>query len=58
MHIILPKFDALETNCRMYSSVVTCIVESWLNDDINDSELSNKNYSEVRSNRTHDGSSS
>ena len=45
---ILPKLDALKTNCWIYNPVVICIVESWLNDEANDSELSITDYSVVR----------
>ena len=44
----MPKFDELVILCETYKPGIVCIVESWLSDSIEDSELIIPNYQVLR----------
>ena len=45
---LLPKIDNLKLFCSVYSPDIICVVETWLDGDILDSEISIQGYSIVR----------
>ena len=52
---LLPKFDELLILCETYTPGIVCIVESWLSEDIEDSELIIPNYQVLRLDRNRHG---
>lgn len=52
---ILPKLDELRALCLLEKPHCVCVVETWLSQDISDSELFISNYSIVRLNRNRHG---
>ena len=42
---ILPKLDELSALCKANSYDVVCVVESWLDSEISDSEVNISGYS-------------
>ena len=55
VHSLLPKIDNLRAICTIYSPDIFCIVESWLNDTIVDSEVTIQGYSLCRLDRCRHG---
>ena len=45
---LIPKIDNLRILCSLYSPDVICVVESWLDSDVIDSEVSIQGYSVIR----------
>ena len=56
MHSLLPKIDNLRFLCVLHSPDIICIVETWLDDTILDSEVSIQGYNHYRLNRSRHGS--
>ena len=52
---LLPKLDNLRITCNLYSPDVVCIVETWLDSIIDDSEIHIQGYSVTRLDRTRHG---
>lgn len=52
---ILPKLDCLNLAISLYHPHIICIVESWLCQDISDSELFISGYQLIRSDRNRHG---
>ena len=52
---LLPKIDYLRIICSLYSPDIVCIVETWLDDSILDSEISIQGYSLCRLDRNRHG---
>lgn len=53
---LLPKIDDLRAICAVYCPDIVCIVETWLDDTILDSEVSIQGYSLCRLDRSrHNG---
>ena len=52
---IIPKFDELCALVEIHSHKLICIVETWLCDNITDSELSIPNYELIRLDRNRHG---
>lgn len=52
---LLPKIDDLRAICSVYSPDVVCIVESWLDDTIDDAEILVEGYSVSRLDRNRHG---
>ena len=52
---LLPKIDNLRAICTLYSPDIVCIVETWLDDTILDSEISVQGYSVCRLDRSRHG---
>ena len=52
---IFPKLDELRALCLLEKPHCVCIVETWLSQDISDSELFISNYSIVRLNHNRHG---
>ena len=52
---IVYKIDELSINCSLYCPDVVCITETWLNEDVLDSEASIPNYQLVRLDRDRHG---
>ena len=52
---LIPKIDNLRILCSIYSPDVICVVESWLDTDIDDSEISIQGYSVIRLDRSRHG---
>ncbi len=52
---ILPKIDNLAANCLALSPDVVCVTETWLNDNITDSELKLLGYTIMRLDRDRHG---
>ena len=53
---LLPKIDNLRILCSVYSPDIICVVESWLDVDILDCEISVQGYSVIRLDRCRHGS--
>ena len=49
---LLPKIDNLRILCCAYSPDILCVVESWLNSNISDQEISLQDYSIFRLDRS------
>ena len=52
---LLPKIDDLRLICSLFSPSVLCIVETWLDDSIEDSEICVQGYSIYRVDRNRHG---
>ena len=52
---LLPKLDFLSFLCAIHTPDCVCIVESWLNNDIQNSELCISGYDIVRLDRNRHG---
>ena len=52
---IVYKIDELSTNCSLYCPDVVCITETWLSEDVLDSEVCIPNYQLVRLDRDRNG---
>ena len=52
---LLPKFDELVILCEIHKPGIVCIVESWLSEDIEDSELKIPDYQVLRLDRNRHG---
>ena len=52
---ILPKIDELRALCVNHKPNIVCIVESWLDDTIDNNELCIENYVSVRVDRNRHG---
>ena len=52
---LLPKIDELRLVCAVTRPDVVCVVESWLNDDIDDSELVSSDFYIIRLDRNRHG---
>ena len=52
---LLPKIDNLRSLCVFHSPDIICIVESWLDDTILDSEVSIQGYTHCRLDRSRHG---
>ena len=52
---LLPKIDHLRAICRLLSPDIICIVESWLDSTIADTEIFIQGYSIVRLDRSRHG---
>ena len=52
---LIPKIDNLRILCSLFSPHVICVVESWLDSDIVDSEISIQGYSIIRLDRSRHG---
>ena len=52
---LLPKIDNLRILCSVHSPDIICVVESWLDSDITDSEISIQGFSIIRLDRCRHG---
>ena len=52
VYSLLPKIDNLRTICNLYSPDIVCIVETWLDDTILDSEVAIQGYCLCRLDRS------
>ena len=52
---IVPKFDALCSEVEIHKPDIVCLVESWLSDEVLDSEISLTNYQLYRLDRNRHG---
>lgn len=52
---LLPKIDNLRAICLLYQPCIICIVESWLDETILDSEIAIQGYSHCRLDRNRHG---
>ena len=52
---LLPKIDELRIICTNYSPGIICVVETWLDETVLDSEISIQNYSLCRLDRSRHG---
>ena len=52
---LLPKIDNLRLICAVVKPGIICVVESWLDSSIEDSEISIQGYQVVRLDRTRHG---
>ena len=52
---ILPKFDGLCSELEIHKPDIICLVESWLSDEVLDSEISLTNYQLYRLDRNRHG---
>ena len=52
---LLPKIDNLRGLCSLYFPDIICVVETWLHEDILDSEISIEGFSIMRLDRTRHG---
>ena len=52
---LLPKIDNLRVLCSSYSPDIICVVESWLDSNITDLEISLQGYSVIRLDRCRHG---
>ena len=55
MRSLLPKIDNLRSICALYSPDIVCIVETWLDDTILDSEIAIQGYHLCRLDRSRHG---
>ena len=55
MRSLLPKIDNLRSICTLYSPDIVCIVETWLDDTILDSEIAIQGYHLCRLDRSRHG---
>ena len=55
MRSLLPKIDNLRSLCVLHSPDIICIVETWLDDTILDSEVSIQGYNHYRLDRSRHG---
>lgn len=53
---LLPKIDNLRSLCVLHSPDIICIVKTWLDDTILDSEVSIQGYNHYRLDRSRHGS--
>ena len=56
VHSLLSKIDDLRINCSLFSPGVVCVVETWLDDSIDDSKSFVQGYSVYRLDRNRHGS--